>query len=260
MRLNRGHSLVEALCALALGGVLAAAAGLALGASRAALERAEARDVGGRAEREAVAIVRRGLASGAAILARGDTAIEFDLLLGVGVACAVGSRELLLPASPQTGLTAIPTAPTADDLVAIRGWASPHTEWQYALVDSVGPRVDASRCTVADGWRAPAEASAPLLRVVLTDTLPSDLEEGAELRFYRRGRFVLYHAGRGDWMLGWRRCHPWTSACGPVQPVAGPLRAAGAAGFRVWWAEHPARWELRAQGVGGRGASASVPQ
>ncbi|MBA3855079.1 MAG: hypothetical protein C0503_11740 [Gemmatimonas sp.] len=260
MPLKRGHTLVEALCALSLGTVLAAACGLALGAARAALERAEARDIGGRAEREAVAIVRRALATGAAAIARGDTAVELDLLLGVSVACAVGPRELLLPSPQGSALTALPTAPTTDDLVAIRGWATPHADWQYALVDSAGPRADPSRCTQADGWRAAAEAHTPLLRVVLTDSLPADLEEAAEVRLYRRGRFVLYHAGRGDWMLGWRRCHPWTAACGPLQPVAGPLRAAGAHGFRVWWADLPARWELRALGVGGRGASATVPQ
>lgn len=260
MFLRRGHTVVEALCALVLGVVLAAAAGLALSASRGALERAEERDVGGRAEREAVAIVRRGLATGEAAIARGDTAVEFDLLLGVGVACAIGPRELLLPSPSRSGLTAIPTAPTADDLVAVRSWESAGTDWQYALVESIGPRLEPSRCTVAEGWRAPSDANLPLLRVVLADSLAADVESGAEVRFYRRGRFVLYHAGRGDWMLGWRRCHPWSAACGPVQPVAGPLRAAGAAGFRVWWADHPSRWELRAQGVGGRGASASVPQ
>jgi type II secretory pathway component PulJ len=58
VRLRRGHSLAEALCALALGGVLAAAAGLMLASARRALEDSELRSIGGRAEREAVAIVR----------------------------------------------------------------------------------------------------------------------------------------------------------------------------------------------------------
>src|SRR5690606_19876024 len=55
VQLRRGHTLVEALCALVLGGLLAAASGLALTSARRALEMAEERDVGGRAEREAVA-------------------------------------------------------------------------------------------------------------------------------------------------------------------------------------------------------------
>lgn len=258
--MKRGHTLVEALCALALAGVLASAAGLALGAARTSLERAEARDIGGRAEREAVAIVRRAVATGGAAIARGDTSIEVDLLLGVSTACGIGARDLLLPWPQERGLTALPTLPTPDDLVAVRDVANAPDAWLYAVVDSAGPRVDATVCTAAEGWRDAAAASHPLLRIVLMDSLPVALEPGAEVRFYRRGRFALYHAGRGEWMLGWRRCHPWSGACGTVQPVAGPLRTAGAGGFRVTAASAPDRWELVARGVGGRGASATVPQ
>ncbi|HRN53445.1 MAG TPA: hypothetical protein PK788_08105, partial [Gemmatimonadaceae bacterium] len=75
-----------------------------LSAARGALERAELRDIGGRAEREAVAIVRRALATGAAVLTRGDTAVELDLLVGAGVACAVGRFELSLPWPVTDGL------------------------------------------------------------------------------------------------------------------------------------------------------------
>lgn len=258
MHMNRGHTLVEALCALTLGGVLAASSGLALGASRAALERAEARDVGGRAEREAVAIVRRAIATGAAILARGDTAVELDLLLGAGVACAVGARELMLPWPAEAALTALPTMPTSDDLVAVRNWSGAADEWHYAAIDSSGPRVDAGSCRAVDGWRAAAAEAEPLLRLVLADSLPSDVHPGAEVRIYRRGRFALYHAGRGDWMLGWRRCHPWSGACGPIQPVAGPLRPAGTGGFRIVHTAALGGWEVQAIGVGGRGARALV--
>lgn len=258
--MSRGHTLVEALCALALAGLLALATGLALGAARGSLERAEAREVGGRAEREAVAIVRRALATGAAAIARGDTAVELDLLVGVGVACSVGVHELLMPWPQDRGLTALPTLPTQGDLLAVRDVATAPDAWMYAVVESVGSRLDALVCTAAEGWRGAANASQPLLRVVVLDSLPAHLEPGIDVRIYRRGRFTLYHAGRGDWMLGWRRCHPWSGACGTVQPVAGPLRAAGAGGFRVSAAADPDRWELSARGVGGRGATASVPQ
>ncbi|WKW13042.1 hypothetical protein Strain138_002356 [Pseudogemmatithrix spongiicola] len=260
MRLKHGHTLVEALCALTLGGLLAVSSALTLGATRSALERAEARDIGGRAEREAVAVVRRALATGAAVLARGDTAVELDLLLGAGVACAVGARELLLPWPAAAGLTTLPTMPTADDLVAVRNRPVAAEDWHYAVVDSSGPRVVSGSCRAADGWRSPLAEAQPLLRVVLVDSVPVDIEPGAEVRFYRRGRFALYHAGRGEWMLGWRRCHPWSGACGPIQPVAGPLRSAGAGGFRVSAAHALTNngWELRAMGVGGRGAGALV--
>lgn len=256
--MRRGHTLAEALCALALGGLIAVASGLSLTAARRALERAELRDIGGRAERESVAIVRRSLATGAAATARGDTAVELDLLVGVGVACAIGSYELSLPWPEQGGLTAMPQLPVPDDLVAVRGWAEGLTDWSYALIDSVTTRVTPSVCAVADGWRASADANSPLLRLVLVDSLPGALEPGAELRIYRRGRFALYHAGGGDWMLGWRRCHPLTSACSPIQPVAGPLQSPGAGGFRIVSRAGPDRWELSALGAGGRGAQAVV--
>lgn len=258
MPLRRGHTLAEALCALALGGVIAVASGLSLTAARRALERAELRDIGGRAERESVAIVRRALASGAAVTARGDTAVELDMLVGAGVACAVGRYELSLPWPEQGGLTAMPQLPVPDDLVAVRGWTAEVSDWSYALIDSVTTRVTPSVCAVADGWRASADANSPLLRLVLVDSLPEALEPGAELRIYRRGRFALYHAGAGDWMLGWRRCHPWTAACSPIQPVAGPLQPPGAGGFRIVSRAGPDRWALSALGAGGRGAQAEV--
>ena len=258
MRLRRGHSLIEALCALTLSGVLAVASGLAMGGARRALERAEARDIGGRAEREAVAIVRRALQTGAAAVAHGDTALEVDLLIGSGVACGVGASELALLPAETAALTAMPQAPTLGDHVAIRGWSPAVADWRYVLLDSAVSRVDASVCSAADGWRAPQASSQPLLRLVVAESLPADLEPGAEVRVYRRGRFALYHAGGGDWMLGWRRCHPWSGACGPIQPVAGPLRAPGAGGFAVRVDAVSGAWQLTAHGVGGRGAVATV--
>ncbi|HRN54270.1 MAG TPA: hypothetical protein PK788_12300, partial [Gemmatimonadaceae bacterium] len=145
-----------------------------------------------------------------------------------------------------------------DDLVAVRDLVTGASDWSYALIDSVTTRVTPSVCAVADGWRGSADASSPLLRLVLVDSLAPTLEPGAELRIYRRGRFALYHAGGGDWMLGWRRCHPWSEACSPIQPVAGPLQTPGAGGFRIVGHAAPDRWELSALGRGGRGAQAVV--
>jgi hypothetical protein len=257
--LRRGHTLAEALCALALGAVLAVASAASLTAARRALDLAEERDLGGRAEREAVAVVRRALATGSAATLRGDTAVDLDLLVGVGVACAVGAHEIIAPWPASGGLTLMPQLPAPDDLVAVRGWRPDVADWQYAVVDSVSSRVAPEVCAVSDGWRDVADATQPVLRLVLSDSLSTALEPGAELRVYRRGRFALYHAGSGDWMLGWRRCHPWTEACGPIQPVAGPLQPPGVGGFRVALRADPDRWELSALGVGGRGASAELP-
>ncbi len=263
MRLRRGHTLAEALCALALSGVLAAAAGSMLGGARRALESAEDRERGGRAEREAVAVVRKAMSSGGAILLRGDTAVELDLLIGTSVLCEADVRALLLPPARVAGalpLSIVPQLPTADDLVAVRRLdAALHDEWWYAVIDSVAERQLSARCAVADGWRAAGDSAALLLRVVVSDTVPTDLEAGAEVRLMRRGRFALYHAGSGEWVMGWRRCHPWSGACGVIQPVAGPLVTPSAGGLRLRAYTSPDRWEIAARGVGGRGAAAVLP-
>lgn len=261
MRLRAGHSLAEALCALALGGVLAAAAGLMLSSARRALEDSELRSVGGRAEREAVSIVRKALGAGESIVLQGDTAVELDLLIGASVLCGSEAQALLLPpaASAHTlPLSALPQLPVPDDVLLVRRFdGSADGVWWNAVVDSVDQRRLPEQCRWEDGWRAPADSAADILRIVLTDSVPLDLEPGAEVRLVRRGRFALYHIGRGEWALGWRRCHPWSGACGPIQPVASPLRAPGASGFRV--RAEAQGWLLVAHGVGGRGALATVP-
>lgn len=261
MRLRRGHSLAEALCALALGGLLATAAGLMLGSSRRVLEASEQRTVGGRAEREAVVIVRKALVGAESVVLHGDTAVELDLLVGASVLCGFEERALLLPplrTSASSVLGALSQLPGPDDIVLVRQFdGSADGRWWNAVVDSVTQRRMPEHCAVVDGWRAPADSSAELLRIVVGDSLPVDLDVAAEVRIYRRGRFALYHVGGGQWAVGWRRCHPWSGACGPIQPVAAPLRAPGAEGFRVTAAG--GAWRLSATGVGGRGASARVP-
>lgn len=243
--------------ALALAGVLAAAAALALSGARRSLHAAERRDRAERAERDAVAILREALTAGDAILARGDTAVELDLLLGVSVACAVDQRAVLLPPVSGAGaITALPQEPARDDLLAVR-LDDADEAWWYGVIDSVQSRTTPGVCDGIDGWQSGAAVSA--LRVVLMDTLPGEVRVGATVRIARRGRFTLYHAGSGDWMLGWRRCHPWLEVCGVVQPVAGPLRTPSAGGLRFRHLEGPSRLEILATGAdGGRGAKATV--
>lgn len=262
MRLKAGHSLAEALCALALGGVLAASSGLMLAAARRGLESSEEQMRGGRAEREAVAIVRKAIAAGESIVLHGDTAVELDLLLGVSVLCGSETRALLLPPATSAGalpLTAMPQLPGPDDVALVRRFdGSPDGVWWYGVVDSVVQRRLPEQCRAEDGWRLSADTGLALIRIVVADSVPADLEAGAEVRVVRRGRFALYHIGRGEWALGWRRCHPWNGACGSIQPIAAPLRSPGAGGFRI--AESPGSWQVTARGVGGRGAAAALPR
>ncbi len=256
--MRRGHSLPEALCALVLGGILAAASGRALQAGYEALWSLERRTRAGRAEREAVAIVRAALVAGEAVVSRGDTAVELDVLLGTGTACAVDPAAILLPAPGDSGMTAMPQLPVPDDLLAIRGWTARAADWWYAAIDSVQLRARDIRCGASAGWGNADGTDISVLRLVVDAPLPVGYGAGSQVQVFRRGRFALYHAGRGEWALGWRRCHPFTEACGPIQPVAAPLVAPGAGGFSVRALPEPARWHISARGPEGRGAAAEV--
>lgn len=255
MKTRRGYLLVEAVCALALLGLIAASAGLVLSGARRALAERERRDVAFRTERETIEILERSIGLGDGVLLRGDTAVEFDHLIGTSVACGAEGRALYLPLPSDAGgsLTHWLQRPVADDVVAIRRGSD--DSWEYATVDSVQDRFSPEPCAAAGGWRPHGIA---VLRLTVWEDLPPDVSIGAAVRLLRRGRFTLYHAGSGHWMLGWRRCHPWLELCGTVQPVAGPLRAPSAKGLRFSPAESPSRLEIVATAVEGQGARGTI--
>lgn len=255
MTARRGYLLVEAVCALVLLGMIAATAGLVLSSARRAVAERERRDHAARTERETIEMLERSLVSGDGVVVRGDTAVEFDQLIGTGVLCGAEARAVYLPL-PTGGLGSLTQwlqRPVADDVIAVHQ-AAPDL-WWYATVDSVQDRFSEEPCGAAAGWRA---AGAAALRLTVWEDVPADLPLGASVRLLRRGRFTLYHAGSGDWMLGWRRCHPWLELCGTVQPVAGPLRAPSAQGLRFRTAESPSRLEIIATAVEGGGARGTV--
>lgn len=259
MRLRRGHLLAEALCALALAGLLAAVAAATLRVVQASTRRAEREDRGLRAEQESVAIIAQALRLGTAWTLRGDTAVELDVLLGSAVLCAREPLALIVPPAEQGvgAFTALALPLAADDLVALR--IGPDDDsWWFAAVDSVQEQNASGRCDIAAGWQSAAAAPERVLRLVLADSTPGEAEPGAELRVLRRGRLALYHSGAGDWMLGFRRCHPFIELCGVIQPIAGPLRTPAAGGLRLRAVGDPGRIEIEARGVGSPGARATV--
>lgn len=255
MKPPRGYLIVEAVCALALLGLIAATAGLVLSSARRALVERERRDAASRTERESIEILERSLLLGDGVLLRGDTAVEFDQLIGTGVLCGVEARALFLPLPTGSAgsLTHWLQRPGADDVIAVHQAAL--DSWWYATLDSVQDRFTSEPCGAGAGWRA---AGSAVLRLTIWEEPPPDLAMGASVRLLRRGRFTLYHAGSGDWMLGWRRCHPWLEVCGTVQPVAGPLRAPSAQGLRFLERDSPSRVEIQVTAVHGRGARSSV--
>jgi hypothetical protein len=257
-RARRGYLLAEALCALALAGLLAAAAAMLLTGARRSLHASERRDRAERAERETLAILRESLAGADGIILRGDTAVEFDLLVGTGVVCAREAMALVLP--PPTVRSGLPLTTIAqplgpEDVVAVRTSEVADEEvWWIGAVDSAQVRLLPGVCDAGSGWRATEDADAALLRLVLVNPLPPEVESGAPVRIGQRGRFTLYHAGGGSWMFGWRRCHPWLDVCGPVQPIAGPLRPPSAGGLRLRWEDGASGLAVLVTGAdGGRG-------
>lgn len=253
-----GHSLVEALCALALSGVLAAVAVGTLRVSRTSAAAAERLERGVRAEREAMAVLSSALRTGGPPTLRGDTAVELDVLLGVSVICATEPRAVLLPPRRESAssLSVIGAEPSPDDLVAVR-LADGSDSWWFAAIDSAGLSAPGA-CGAAAGWQQASAAEQLALRLVLQDSLPLALMPGDEVRLLRRSRFALYHSGSGAWMLGYRRCHPYLELCGVIQPVVGPLRTPASGGLRLTWVDSLQRLQLSARGVGGLGARAWV--
>jgi len=239
MRGRAGFMLAEALCALVLAALLGVASATALAGVRRALVAAESRARAERGGREALQVVTTLARDADSLLVLGDTAVELSIRIASGVVCARDAGSVTLtPArvasEPALTARAQPVEP-GDQLSVLLldtlGWdAGWGVRWERALIDSVSERVGEVPCGSATGFVAATDASSPRLRLV-PRSLSGALRPGAPVRVTRRGRLALYYAGRGEWMLGWRRCASGT--CGVVQPVAGPLRGPQSGGFFV---------------------------
>lgn len=240
MRLTQrgGHLLAEALCALALSGVLATAAALSLSGARRSLASTDRLARADRTALEAVQVTAAMLADAESVHVEDDTAVALASTIGIGVVCARDGNVLVLaPSVVAAGraLTAHSQPIEAGDLISILvvDSVAGSAAWVESPLDSVGVHTDMATCGELDGWMRTGDAAGSRLRLWLRDVLPASVVPGAPMRVLRRGRLALYHAGSGDWMLGWRRCGPDGLTCGATQPVAGPLRTPGGGGFRL---------------------------
>jgi type II secretory pathway pseudopilin PulG len=232
---RRGYLLAEALCALALAGLLAVAAAAALTTARRAMAVAEGRARAERAGREAIQVVAALVRTADSVEVLGDTALELSIRIASAVVCGRDGAALVLP--PARVTSGLPFTNRAQPIEA--GDAAEVLEldtllgsarWARSRVDSASERSALSVCGPADGFVDAADAGASRIRLVLADSAVR-AAPGAAVRIGRRGRIAIYYAGAGEWMLGWRRCGQGT--CGVIQPVAGPLRSAASGGFRV---------------------------
>jgi len=236
VRRRPGYLLAEALCALALTGLLAAAAAVALSGVRRALATADLRAESARAGREAMLVIAALARDAESVRIEGDTALALDVRIAASVVCAARPDGITLP--PAAVATARPLTlraqpvETGDELAVLaRDSARAPVRWWRARVDSVQARVPAEPCGTAAGWVAAEDASVPRLIVFTSPGPDSTIVLGAPVRVARPGRLALYPSGSGEWMLGWRRCAGEPRTCGAVQPVAGPLRTPGTGGL-----------------------------
>lgn len=231
MRVRRGVLLAEALCALALAGLLVVACASAVLTARRATAAGEVRARAERAGTEALLVAAALLRDADSVRLLGDTAVEFDLRIADGVICARDSTSVTFPpARAASGLYAAVQPPESGDLLraAVRDSAGAVLRWTTARIDGVTVRAGVAACGAPGVFVTEADQAAPSLRaVVLVDAA---VTVGAAARIGRHGRLALYESA-GDWMLGFRRCSHGT--CGVVQPLAGPLRRPAEEGFRI---------------------------
>lgn len=241
-----GFMLAEALCALALAALLGVACATALGGVRRAMVAGESRARAERAGIEALEVIAALARDADSVVVLGDTAVELTVRIASGVVCMSDSTSVTLPpvrvATGKSLMARVQPVEPGDELRFLtRDSTRSPARWEAVLVDSVAERSGESPCGSAGGYVDAADASALRMRLVprvMPVSAGSGVRAGTAVRIGRRGRLALYNAGRGEWMLGWRRCANGT--CGVVQPVAGPLRTPAAGGLRI---------RERAQGV-----------
>lgn len=251
MKARRGFLLADALCALALAGILAVACASVLTQGRRLLARVESRARAERAGLEALGIAAAIARDADSIIVLGDTAIELQLRIADGVVCAVDGRALVLPpVQVASGTPLVQAAQPLEPGDELRAWVEDSVTafraWVASPVESVTVRTGDEPCGPAGGFVSASDAGAVRERLVLA-AVDARVRAGTPVRVGRRGRLALYSAGAGQWMLGWRRCAH--GACGAVQPVAGPLRSAAQAGFRARWTSGALELAVRVPGL-----------
>ncbi len=208
-----GTGLAELLVALALAGVILAAATRSL-VQHLALHRT--RDARSRAEeivREVHDVLRAELGHAAGdVRVLGDTAIEVASMRILARACHQEPARLVLPATEPSW-----SAPRAGDSLAVMDTLV-RSEWRTIIA-------------AAGIHRASAECPAGGTRVTLGTSLPATVPARAvPARVWRTVRYMAYRAGDGSWWLGERQC---LSGCGAAQPIAGPLLSPAQGGLRL---------------------------
>jgi type II secretory pathway pseudopilin PulG len=231
-----GITLAEIAVVLALIGLLGSAIGLTLIRQqrfyRGTTELLQARE-GVRDAMELLTTDIRGMSIADTVRLATDSAIEFFANVGSSIVCQTseGNGVGLPGAAPRRGnaFTSFLSQPdTGDVAVFLRDSIDGATEWERHRIIGLGSRPPATTCPGSSSF-----ARHPVMGAVangffleLSAPVSPQVRPGAPVRFVRRGRYSLYHAGDGRWYLGYRRCNALgASVCGAIQPLSGPYRA-----------------------------------
>jgi prepilin-type N-terminal cleavage/methylation domain-containing protein len=228
-----GFALVELIAALTLAGLVATIA-IATVTRQQRFYRASAELRGTRESvRDAMEILTadiRGASVSDTVRLRTDSAIELFTAIGASVVCQTAGDEVGLPATHASGnsLSAFLTEPDTGDLALFFvDSANDGGQWKRYRIASFASRSTGAACAPGSAFASDADATSAARGFSLTvaSALSTAITAGTPVRFIRRARYSLYHAGDGEWYLGYRRCDAIApSVCGGVQPVSGPYR------------------------------------
>jgi type II secretory pathway pseudopilin PulG len=231
-RPSRGATLIELAVVLALLGLVGSVIGVSLTRQQ-RFYRGAGELLGARQNvRDAMEVLSndiRGLAAADTVSLMADSAIEFFSNVGSAIVCSNSGRgELGLSGSGGSRgntFTAFLNQPDTGDIAVFyrAGTDSVAPAWERARIAGFSTRSleaicpDSSAFAVGEGGRG--------FLLTVGSPLTSLAAPGTPVRFVRRVRYSLYHAGDGEWYLGYRRCNgAGPPVCGAVQPLSGPYR------------------------------------
>lgn len=239
MTVRRGMTLAELQVALVVGAIISAAGLAALVHLRRAVDGLVRLESAERVGAEVISVVE---AFGRQLrypIILGDTAIQGELRLAVGVACRGQPTSVTLApavAGSLGGMTFLADAPAAGDRLEFFATARDASEVGWHTRQVLGSAWVSSRegCGAGNPFVAPGLEGRPVVRV-LHDSLHETARAGTPVEIYRAVRVVVYHAGVSGWVIGLRHCV--VQSCGSAQPIVGPVRSPQESGLRFHWAE-----------------------
>lgn len=219
MPMRRGTTLAELIVALVLASLVCGLVARSLTAQRRS-ERAIANlSASVSTIDESIGVIVAALERVAAadtVQLRGDTAIDFGMTIGAGVACRAGADSVVLLDDGNSAWWE--TSPDSGDTIDAMTWRQ---WWRTEIVSA------RTRTTVAG-------ACSGSQRILRLRSPGPDAAELPLIRVTRRVRFMVYRGGDGAWWFGERTCSPTPPfACSAAQPVSGPLSNARGLRFSV---------------------------